>query len=79
MACFDLEMGTIWVIGKPSAAWYCIGKMFLTFQHLSKDSSTGHNWINIFDNHKKDFCLLISYISFLYISISVVGPFGIGN
>ena len=31
MACFDLEMGTMWLIGKPSVAWYCIGKMFLIF------------------------------------------------
>ena len=50
--------------------------MFLTFWHLSKDSSTGHNLINIFDNHEKDFCLLISYLSFLCISISVVVPSG---
>ena len=76
MACFDLEMGTMWLIGKPSVAWYCIGKMFLTFEHLSKDSSTDHNWIKIFDNHKKDFCLLKSCISSLCISISVVVPSG---
>ena len=76
MASFGLEMGTMWLTGKPSVAWYCIGKIFLTFWHLSKGSSTGHNWINIFDNHKKDFCLLISYLFFLCISISVVVPSG---
>ena len=66
----------MWLTGKPSVAWYCIGKMFLTFWHLSKGSSIGHNWINIFDNHKKDFCLLISYLVSLCISISVVVPSG---
>ena len=69
-------METMWLTGKPSVAWYCVGKMFLTFWHLSKDSSTGHKWISIFENHKKDFCLLISYLFFLYISISVVVPSG---
>ena len=64
-------MGTMWLTGKPSVAWYCIGNMFLTFWHLSKGSSTGHNWINIFDNHKKDFCLLISYLFFLCIPVSI--------
>jgi len=36
-------------------AQHCIllVNMFLTFWHLSKDSSTGHKWIKIFDNHKK--------------------------
>ena len=76
VTCFSLEMGTMWLTGKPSVAWHCIGKMFLTFWHLSKDSSTGHNWITIFDSHKKDFCSLISYLSFLCISISVVVPSG---
>ena len=76
MVCFALEMGTMWLTGKPSVAWYCVGKMFLTFWHLSKDSSTGQNWINVFENHKKDFYLLISYLSFLYTSISVVVPSG---
>ena len=66
----------MWLTGKPSVAWCCIGKIFLTFWHLSKGSSTGHKWINIFDNHKKDFCLLISYLFFLCISISVVVPSG---
>ena len=58
--------------------WYCIGKMFVTFWHFSKGSSTSHNWINIFDNHKKDFCWLISYLFFLCIpvSISVAVPSG---
>ena len=60
MACFGLGMGNMWLIGKRSVAWYCIGKLFVTFWHFSKDSSTGHNWINM------------SYLSFLCISISVV-------
>ena len=55
---------------------YCIGKICLIFWHLSKGSSTGHNWINIFGNHKKDFCFLISYLFFLCISIGVVVPSG---
>ena len=31
MGCFDLEMGAMRLIGKPSVAWYCMGKMFVTF------------------------------------------------
>ena len=69
-------MGTMWLTEKPRVGWYYIGQMFLAFWHLSKGSSTGHNWISIFDNHKKDFCLLISYLFFLCISISVVVPSG---
>ena len=49
---FWLEMRTVLLTEKPIIAWYCVGKMFLTFWHLHKD---------IFDNHKKkkNFCLLI--------------------
>ena len=31
MACFDLEMGAMRLIGKPRVALYCMGKMFVTF------------------------------------------------
>ena len=72
MACFDLEMGAMRLIGKPSMVLYgqnvCHLLAFLAPQVITESTSL--------TTIKKDFCLLISYISFLCISISLVVPSG---
>ena len=72
MACFGLEMGTMWLTGNPRIAWYW--QMFLIFFGISArtapqviNESTALSSIN-------NYYLPISYHSFLCISISVVVP-----